>query len=136
MEVVMSETTRVIIVEDHDLMRSYLTKFIEQMDRCTVVAEAVEGRQALDLVRTIPADLMVLDLSLPGISGLSVMEETKKISPIKILVVTMHSDPDTIQGALDAGADGVVLKDAGTRMLEQAILETLAGKRPVYASAS
>lgn len=125
------DKTRVIIVEDHDLMRSYLKKFIEQFDSCQIIAEATDGKKAIEVIQSVTADLMVLDLSLPRLSGLEVIEASKKISPTKILVMTMHTDKDTIQQALDAGADGIVLKDKGPKVLEQAILATLEGKRPV-----
>jgi two-component system, NarL family, response regulator NreC len=122
---------RVIIIEDHDLMRSLLKKFIDQFDCCQIIAEAADGKKAIELIQSIPADLILLDLSLPRLSGLSVIAESKKINPTKILVITMHSDADTIQRALEAGADGLVLKDEGVKVIERAILETLNGKRPV-----
>jgi two-component system, NarL family, response regulator NreC len=125
------DKTRVIIVEDHDLMRSYLKRFIEQVDHCHIIAEAKDGKKAIEVIQSVSADLIVLDLRLPRLSGLSVIEASKKLSPAKILVVTMHADEDTIQQALDAGADGIVLKDKGAKVFEEAILSTLSGKRPV-----
>jgi len=124
--------TKVIIVEDHDLMRAYLKKFVEQMDHCKIIAEATDGLQAIEIIRSTEADLILLDLSLPRLSGISVIESLRKISPTKILVVTMQTDRQIIQQALDAGANGIVLKDKGAKVLEQAILETMDGKRPMY----
>jgi DNA-binding NarL/FixJ family response regulator len=124
--------TKVILVEDHDLMRAYLKKFVEQVDNCKIIAEATDGHQAIEIIRSTDADLVILDLSLPRLSGQSVLESVRKMSPIKILVVTMQTDRRIIQQALDAGANGIFLKDKGVMLLEQAILETIDGKRPVY----
>ena len=124
--------TKVIVVEDHDIFRSYLKAFVQQVDHCRIVAEAVDGEAALEAIRKIPADLIVLDLRLPRMSGLSVIQESKKISIAKILVMTMHTEMEIIQQALDAGADGICLKDKDIKVFEKAIMETLEGKRPVY----
>jgi DNA-binding NarL/FixJ family response regulator len=123
---------KVILVEDHDLMRAYLKKFVEQVDHCHIIAEATDGQQAIETIRSVNADLVILDLSLPRLSGLSVLESVRELSPTKILVITMQTDPKIIQQALDAGANGIMLKDKGVKVLEKAILETMDGKRPVY----
>ena len=126
-------TTKTIVVEDHEIFRKYLKTFVEQVDHCKIVAEASDGNEALDTIKNVPADLIVLDLSLPRLSGIRVLKEAKKISQTKILVISMHTDKDVVQTALDAGADGFCQKDMGVKVLEKAILETLDGKRPVYA---
>jgi DNA-binding NarL/FixJ family response regulator len=123
--------TRTIVIEDHDLFRNYLKKFIEQVGNCQIVAEAADGVEALNTIKNVAADLIVLDLSLPRLNGLTVLKEAKKITDTKILVVTMHSETDMVKQALDAGADGYFLKEMGIRVLEEAILGTLEGKRPV-----
>ena len=124
--------TRTIVIEDHDLFRNYLKKFIEQVANCQIVAEATNGIQAIETIKNVSADLIVLDLSRPGLNGLTVLKESKKIAPTKILIVTMHSEKEIVKEALDAGADGYFLKEMGIKVLEEAILGTLEGKRPVY----
>jgi DNA-binding NarL/FixJ family response regulator len=123
---------KIILVEDHEVFRSLYKSFIEQIEMCRVVAEADNGRQALSLIQSVPADLIVLDLSLPGLNGIDVLKKSKEICATKILVVTVHNDKEIIQAALDAGADGVCNKTIGPRLMAKAVVETVNGKHPVY----
>jgi len=125
----------IIIVEDYQTIRELLKMFAERVHGCKVVAEARDGLEAIDLVTKVHADLMLLDLSMPRLDGIKVLQEVKKISAIKVLVVTMHADQERLQQALDNGADGICVKDAGSKAIEKAILEILGGGRPIYTSA-
>jgi DNA-binding NarL/FixJ family response regulator len=127
-----AEKARIILVEDHKLIRAFLRKFIDRIGCCQIVAEAVCGTDALDVIRSAPADLIVIDLSLPGRSGVEVIRETKRISTAKILVFTMITDAYHIQEAIDSGADGICLKDRSAETLGKAIKEILEGKHPIY----
>ena len=122
----------IILVEDHDVFRTLYKTFVEQIDECQIIAEADNGLQALALIGTVQADLIVLDLSLPGLSGIEVIKKSKEINKTKILVVTVHTDKEIIQTALDAGADGVCNKTINVELLEKAIFETINGNVPVY----
>jgi DNA-binding NarL/FixJ family response regulator len=113
-------------------MRSVLTQFVQEIDQCSIVAEAKSGIEALDAIRDIPADLVMLGLILPNFSGVEVLRRAKKFSAIKSLVVTILTDKDIIDQVLDAGADGIVQKDMGCEILKKAILEVFEGKHPVY----
>jgi DNA-binding NarL/FixJ family response regulator len=123
---------KIIVVEDHNLFRIVIKKIVETIENCHVVAEARCGMEALELIKTTPADLIVMDLRLPGINGVSLIEESKKIGPTKILVLTASREKDIIQSALDAGADGICSKDNDKSVFEKAIVETLAGSKPIY----
>jgi DNA-binding NarL/FixJ family response regulator len=123
---------KIILVESNDLMRSVLTQFVQEIDQCSIVAEAKSGIEALDAIRDIPADLVMLGLILPNFSGVEVLRRAKKFSAIKSLVVTILTDKDIIDQVLDAGADGIVQKDMGREILKKAILEVFEGKHPVY----
>ena len=123
---------KVILVEDHKVIRSFLNQFVGGMVCCEIVAEAVCGVEAIEIIRTVLADLIILDLSLPGRGGLEVLREAKKLSTAKILAFTMMADEQHIKEALNAGVDGICLKDRGIKILEQAILEVLEGKHPIY----
>ena len=123
--------TRVILIEDNALIRTFLKNQIERLDY-EVVAEATSGLEALDAINNVPADLILLDLSLPEISGLQILGESKKVRQTKVLIITMHTEYHIIQEALDAGADGICVKDRFNLVLESAMLETINGKRPVY----
>jgi len=127
----MSPKIKIILIEDHALIMKFLKTFIERLDY-DIVAEAKCGREALEVIKNIPADLILLDLSLPHVTGLQILIESKKIRPTKVLIITMNMDSYIIQEALDAGADGICLKDRCNEVLENAMLETLAGKHPVY----
>ena len=126
--------TRVILIEDNALIRTFLKNQIERLDY-EVVAEATSGLAALDAINNVPADLILLDLSLPEISGLQILGESKKIRQTKVLIITMHTEHHIIQEALDAGADGICVKDRFHLDLESAMLETINGNRPVYLDA-
>jgi len=130
----MTHRCRVILVEDHKLLREFLKNFVVKVDHCSVVAEAKCGIEALNAIRDVEADIVLLDLSLPHVDGIEVLKRTKATlkGDTKFLVVTMHADKNKIQGALEAGADGIFLKDRGPALLEKAILETLEGKHPYY----
>lgn len=123
---------KIILVEDHKTFRSMYKCFVHGINECLVVAEAKDGIEALEKIKTVQANLIVLDLSLPGLDGIEVIKKSKEICPTKILVVTIHQDKKIIQTALDAGADGICNKTVGPELMEKAILETVAGKRPIY----
>jgi DNA-binding NarL/FixJ family response regulator len=109
-------------------MRSVLKYIVEDIDQCSIIAEAKCGIEALDAIKNIQADLVLLDLSLPDDKEVEVIKQAKKISSIKILVVTMQTDKGIIDQALEAGADGIILKDLSPKILKRAVLEVLDGK--------
>jgi DNA-binding NarL/FixJ family response regulator len=122
---------RVIIVDDNDIFRSTLKNIVEQDDRFTVVAEASCGEKAIETIRDTEADLVLLDLSLPKIDGITVLEEVRKFSSIKILVLTIFSEAGVTQNVLETGADGICSKDYGRDVLVEAMIKTMQGERPV-----
>jgi two-component system, NarL family, nitrate/nitrite response regulator NarL len=132
MDVMDAEMTRVILVEDHKMIRDVLKSLIEQVDNCHVIVEAVCGLEAIDIIGKVQADLIILDMSLPGCGGLEVLKAAKKTGMAKILALTMMTETEHIQAALDAGADGICLKDRGVITLKKAIMEVLYGRHPVY----
>lgn len=128
----MNDSCRIIIAEDHDSIRQILELLSIQVDHCRLVAEAKTGQEALDAINSVAADLLMLDLKLPVLSGIDVIREAKRNNHIKILVVTMQTDKGIIDKALKAGADGIVLKDSGIQTIKKAVLETLQGDNPIY----
>ena len=131
-----TESTDVIVVDDHDVYRNILKKIISTVDHCRIVAEADSGIDAVNTVIRVPADLIAIDMRLPEMNGIDAIREIRKVSPIKILVVSAMDDKDKIGEAMNAGADGFFRKDLGIKTLEKAILETLDGKKPVYTQAA
>lgn len=119
---------RLILADDHHLLVEGLRHLLAA--RFDVVAVAYDGESLLTTLRRTTADVLLLDLALPGRSGLDLLPDVKALRPeMKVLVVTMHVDRVLADAALTAGADGFVPKDAGIEELEVAINEVLAGRR-------
>ena len=120
---------RVVIVEDHTLLRQGLKALIAEDQEVEVVGEADNGLDAIKLASSAWPCLMMMDLSLPGINGIEAIREIKKLHPtIKILVLTVHMAEEYVREALKAGAEGYVLKHATQDELMLAIKSVLSGK--------
>jgi len=124
----MGETKKIIIAEDHRLFREGLKALLESNPEYEIVCEAANGFEAIRCARQHKADLMILDLSMPKLGGISAMSDIKSQFPeIKILVLTIHQADQYVLETFDAGADGYCLKDAGRDELRVAIESVLAG---------
>ena len=104
---------RVMVVDDHALVRSGLRAVLGTTDDCTVVGEAGTGEEALDVAAEVAPDVVVMDLSMPGIGGVAATAELRARFPgLRVLVLTTFADDDRVRAALSAGATGYLLKDA------------------------
>ena len=113
---------RVIIADDHTLMRQGIKGVLEEVDGLEVVAEAGDGEEALALVAELSPDVVVLDVTMPGKTGLEVASELREGGQdVRILVLSMHDDPEYVLQAVRAGADGYVLKDVSPAELRDAV---------------
>ena len=109
----MTEPYRVIIVEDHTILREGLRALLSADPRFEVVAEAEDGRAAIESCGDHLPDLLLMDLSMPRMNGLEAIKELKKQYPAtKIIALTVHKTEEYILATLQAGANGYVLKDA------------------------
>jgi len=118
----MSDPLRVVIADDHALVRQGIRGALEEIDGLTVVAEAADGNEALDTIREHEPDLVVLDVTMPGKTGLEVAKELRdQGSDVRVLVLSMHDDPEYVLEAVRAGADGYVLKDVSPAELRGAV---------------
>lgn len=125
----MHHKRRVLIVEDHTLLRQGLQSMLSTEPDLLVVGEAADGRQGIQLAASLVPDLILMDLSMPGINGTEAIVEIKRRHPdILILVLTVYKIEEYVRVSLRAGADGYVLKHATREELLQAIRSTLAGK--------
>jgi DNA-binding NarL/FixJ family response regulator len=119
---VLALNARVLIADDHELVREGLRRVIEAGGDLTVVAEAKDGREAVALAREHRPDVAVIDLRMPGVSG---EEATRRITRrerrTKVLVLSAHEEWDRVRGALEAGALGYVVKSAAASELVDAI---------------
>jgi DNA-binding NarL/FixJ family response regulator len=126
----MKEKQRIVIAEDHTILREGLRALISSNPDFDIVGEAEDGRDAIRCVEKLVPDLILLDLSMPRMNGMEAINEIKKQSPeTKILVLTVHRTEEYILATLRAGANGYVLKDATHAELLMAIKSVLMGKR-------
>ena len=125
----MDNKRRILIVEDHTLLRAGLRALLAQEPDIEIAGEADNGRDAICLISTLAPDLVLMDLSMPGTNGIEAIAEIKRRNPdIKILVLTLHRAEEYIHQSLRAGADGYILKDATHDELRIAIRSVLNGK--------
>ena len=126
----MKKQYRIVIAEDHTILREGLRSLLCSDPEFDVVGEAEDGRDAIRCVEALSPDLALMDLSMPRMNGLDAIKEIKKQNPeIKIIVLTVHKTEEYILATLQAGADGYLLKDATHSELVMAIKNVLAGKR-------
>lgn len=120
--------TRVILADDHTLVRAGLRRILESQPQFEVVAEAADGRAALDAINTTGADVLVLDLNMDGLEGIDVLKQAKRAKPeLRVVILTMHAGREYVARALSEGADGYLLKDSAVQDLAAAIESVMGG---------
>ena len=112
-------TLKLLLADDHEVVRRGLRSILETQRDCEVVGEAADGRQAVALVKELNPDIVILDISMPALNGLEATRQILKIRPqTKILILTVHESDPLIRDVLDAGARGYILKtDAGRDLI-------------------
>lgn len=104
---------RVLLVDDHTVVRQGLRKILESDDEIEIVGEAGDGRTAVDMVQRMRPHVVVMDVALPELNGIEATRQiTKRVDGAKVLVLTMHSDDVYVRQSLKAGARGYLLKDS------------------------
>lgn len=128
----LTEPVRLVVADDHELVRSGLISMLIREPDLEVVGEASTGLQAIDLCRDMGPELVLMDVRMPEMDGLTATREIKKELPdISVLIVTTHDDPDYLLEALKAGAAGYILKDAPRKQLLNAIRRVVNGESPL-----
>jgi two-component system invasion response regulator UvrY len=118
----------VVIVDDHPIVREGLKAIISATPGMVVSGEARDGCEALRILKTTPCDVVLLDISMPGLNGLSVLERLHAESPhVPVLVLTVHEEDQYAVRSLRAGASGYLTKTSGAAMLVQAIYKVCEG---------
>jgi two-component system NarL family response regulator len=126
----MTNKTRVVVVDDHPMVAEGIEAILEGYDDLCVVATLSDGQQVIDQVETLAPDVILMDLNMPGVSGLSATEIILERRPgTRILVLSMHDSPEYISTALSHGACGYVLKDVPTDEIKKAIDAVMRGER-------
>ena len=126
----MTDTIRIAIVDDHPMVAEGIQAILESYDDITVLATLSSGQDIIDQIETLDPDVILLDLNMPGIGGLSTTEILLERRPhTRILILSMHDSPEYINSALSHGAMGYVLKDVPTEEIKHAIDAVMAGER-------
>ena len=116
------DVIRVLLADDHTLFRKGLRSLLEQFDDLEIVGEAARGDEAVSMAADTVPDVILMDIRMPGISGIEATAEVLKENPhIGIILVSMHDDSESVFSGMRAGACGYVLKEADPKELRRAI---------------
>jgi len=125
----MDRPIRIVIADDHPILREGLRKLLEAEHDFTVAGEACNGQQAVEIARQLEPDMLLLDPAMPGMPCFEVLRSlTATALPTRTILLTANIEPDDIDKALQLGVRGVVMKDAATQLLIKAIRLVMAGQ--------
>jgi DNA-binding NarL/FixJ family response regulator len=132
----MRTTTRILLADDHAVVRRGLRMVLDAHPDLVVVAEAATGMEAVAVAASVPVDLAVLDVSMPGMTGLQAAAElTRRLPALKVLMLSMYDSEQYVYEALRAGASGYVLKSAADTDLVEACRAAMRGEPFLYPAA-
>jgi DNA-binding NarL/FixJ family response regulator len=119
---------RIVIADDHAIVREGLKRIVGDIDDMQVLGEAADGTQVVQRIRELDFDVLVLDLSMPGRSGMELIKQVKAEKPkLKILVLSMHQETQYAVRAIKSGASGYLTKESAPDLLEQALRKVAGG---------
>lgn len=119
---------RIVLADDHALVRAGIRALCELLDGVTVVAEAADGNQVIEMVKAHHPDIVLMDIAMKMLNGLEATAQIKRESPqVRVIILSMHAAEDYVLHALKAGASGYVLKDSAVPELETAITVVMRG---------
>jgi DNA-binding NarL/FixJ family response regulator len=120
---------RILLADDHQLVRAGLRSLLDSMDGIEVVAEAADGAEALRQIAQLAPDIALLDIAMPGITGIDVLREVRIKHPgTKVLLLSMYDSRDYVTSAIQAGAAGYLIKDSAVVELSQALAAVASGQ--------
>ena len=127
------ENIRVLLVDDHAVVREGLRTYLDLEEKLSIVGEASNGREAADKVRALRPDVVLMDLLMPEMDGIAATKAIKEFAPeVKIIVLTSFQDDEHIMPAIEAGATGYLLKDVSAPELVKAIEGAFQGQAQLY----
>jgi DNA-binding NarL/FixJ family response regulator len=120
---------RVLLADDHTMVRAGFRSLIEGLEGFEVIAEAADGREALELARRLKPDVVLSDIAMPELGGLELTARLAEAVPeARVLILSMHRDPGYVRQAVRSGARGYLLKNSGPEELEQALRAVARGE--------
>jgi DNA-binding NarL/FixJ family response regulator len=123
------KTIRVLLADDHNLVRAGLRSLLQSISDIEVIGEAADGREAIRLLEELRPDVVLMDVMMPGLNGLEATERIVKEHPsVRVIILSMNAAEDFVLQAILAGASGYLLKNAKTGELEQALRSVAAGQ--------
>ena len=126
---------KVMITDDHAMIREGIKQLLEYDGNIEVVAEASDGEECLGLLKTVKPDVLLLDINMPKKNGIEVLENIKrKHYEMKVLILTVHNEVEYLLKAVDIGVDGYILKDSESAELKKAIVAVLSGENYIQPS--
>lgn len=126
---------KVMLADDHVLMREGIKHLLEFDGSIEVIEEANDGIECLEKLKHKRPDILLLDINMSDMNGIEVLEELKRVNdPLKVLMLTVHSEVEYLVKAIDIGADGYILKDSGSQELKQAINVIMDGESYIQPS--
>jgi len=124
----MSDQIRIIIADDHDILREGLRGILQKQPDIEIVGEADNGRNAVELAKELSPDIVIMDITMPDLNGIEATRRIlKEIPGIQIIALSMHNDRQFVRRMLDVGASGYLLKQSASRELVTAIRAVRAG---------
>jgi DNA-binding NarL/FixJ family response regulator len=124
-----TKSTRVLLADDHTLVRAGIRALLEKLPGVEVAGEAGDGREVIDLIQTNQPDVVLMDISMPGLNGLQALARITKDFPlVRVIILSMHPNDEYVLQALKSGASGYLLKRAATAELPVALKSVVGGE--------
>jgi DNA-binding NarL/FixJ family response regulator len=124
-----TKSIRVLLADDHTLVRAGIRALLEKLPGVTVAGEASDGREVIDLIKAHQPDVVLMDISMPGLNGLQALARiTRDFPGVRVIILSMHHNDEYVMQALKSGASGYLLKRAATAELPVALKNVVGGE--------
>lgn len=134
-EMIMGNSIKVMIADDHILMREGIKQLLEFDGKIEVIAEANDGEECLEKLKTVKPEVLLLDINMPKKNGIEVLKSIRNQNlKVKVLILTVHNEIEYLLKAVDIGVDGYILKDSESAELKRAIMTVLEGESYIQSS--
>lgn len=132
-----SQSIRVIVADDHTVVRKGIKDHLSAEAGIEVIGEAADGREAVRLAIALQPDVMIMDVAMPHVNGVEATRQIRHVAPsVRVLVLSGYDDAPYVDGLIDAGASGYLLKTASLQEIAQAVRDTASGRRVLDSTVS